>query len=76
MQEITIEKGIPIPPMGRPTSPLYAAIAQMKVGDSFAWKLHSLPRNLFNVVKRLEIKISTRTVTEKGIRRTRVWRVK
>lgn len=70
-----IEKGIPIPLKNHGDGTL-ETLRNMDVGDS-AFIANKRASNVFQGVGRLpnKIKITTRTLIEKGVRGVRVWRI-
>lgn len=69
MNEIKIEKNVPIPPI---RSGLAATLRGMKTGDSFVCS-KSKRNSILATATRLKIKLATRAVSETEVR---VWRVK
>ena len=72
-----IERGIPVPPPSNPGRPSLYPFKAMQVGDSFFAPTirHSIRRNAYNHGVRLGTQYTTRFVTEKGVKGTRVWRI-
>lgn len=72
--KIKIDKGVPmLETRGRPLT--YPWLS-MEIGDSFFAQLSVAQRKgLSGQAARFDIKITTRTVTENGVKGYRVWRI-
>ncbi len=78
IQQIKIDKGIPLHDSKRQISPgLTQKLRDMEVGDSFFYP--AVTSTLNGIIRNLRpegIKYSTRKVTENGVLGLRVWRIK
>lgn len=81
---VTIDKGIPIPPIqrGRKRGPNFLPWRHMQVGDSFVFPCPGgdpgaiAGRASSEAGRRMRAKFTSRSVVEDGVRVIRVWRVK
>jgi hypothetical protein len=71
VDEITIEKGVPVPTRQDKKKRCVAAMKQLEVGDSFLLPAHWTLSNLYAYAREIGIRIRG-AKTEKGFR---IWRI-
>jgi len=77
--EIKIDKGVPVPVHGGPTTKYAPAVRSLEVGDSFWISKNDVGNGFPGAVRNLSIAIGIktviRTVEQNGVKGWRVWRI-